>query len=94
MSLVFRDTPIIELFEMIARKERINIVLGRGVAGNFAVNLYNMTSRQAIFAIAEAGGYTVTVREKASTGSAPPVSRRAPREGWLSASSTTTSKCS
>ena len=63
MSFVFRATSIIELFEMIARKERINIVVGRGVAGNVAVNLYNMTSRQAIFAIAEAGGYTVTVRE-------------------------------
>jgi type II secretory pathway component GspD/PulD (secretin) len=63
MSFVFRDTSIIELLEMIARKERINIVVGRGVAGNVAVNLYNMTSRQAIFAIAEAGGYAVTVRE-------------------------------
>ena len=63
MSFVFRDTSIVELFEMIARKERINIVLGRGVAGNVAVNLYNMTSRQAISAIAEAGGYIVTVRE-------------------------------
>ncbi len=63
MSFVFRDTPIGELFEMLARRERINIVLGRGVTGNVAVNLYNMTTRQAIFAIAEAGGYGVTVRE-------------------------------
>ncbi|MES2759989.1 MAG: hypothetical protein V4693_21665 [Pseudomonadota bacterium] len=63
MSFVFRDTPIGELFEMLARRERLNIVLGRGVTGNVAVNLYNMTTRQAIFAIAEAGGYGVTVRE-------------------------------
>jgi type II secretory pathway component GspD/PulD (secretin) len=63
LSFVFRDTPIAELFEMIARKERINIVLGRGVGGNVAVNLYNLAPRQAIYAIAEAGGYTVTARE-------------------------------
>lgn len=62
-SFVFRDTPIKELFEMLARRERINIVLGRGVTGNVAVNLYNMSTRQAIFAIAEAAGYSVSVRE-------------------------------
>jgi type II secretory pathway component GspD/PulD (secretin) len=63
LSYVFRDTPIVELFEMIARKERINIVVGRGVSGNVAVNLYNLPVRQAIYAIAEAGGYTVTMRD-------------------------------
>ncbi len=63
MSLVFRDTPISELFEMLARRDRINIVLARGVTGNVAVNLYNTTTRQAVFAIAEAAGYSVTVRE-------------------------------
>lgn len=63
MSLVFRDTPISELFEMLARRDRINIVLARGVTGNVAVNLYNTTTRQAVFAIAEAAGYSVTVRD-------------------------------
>lgn len=63
VSFVFRDMPIVELFEMIARKERINIVLGRGVTGTVAVNLYNLSMRQAIYAIAEAGGYTVTMRD-------------------------------
>lgn len=62
-SFVFRDTPIAELFEMIARHERINIMLGKGVAGNVAVSLYDMTPRQAIYAIAEAGGYKVVVRD-------------------------------
>ena len=56
MSFLFRDTPIAELFEMISRKERVNIVLGHGVNGNVSVNLYDMTVRQAIYAIAEAGG--------------------------------------
>lgn len=62
-SFVFRDTPIKELFEMLARRERINIVLARGVTGNVAVNLYNMNTRQAIYAIAEAAGYSVSVRD-------------------------------
>jgi len=62
-SFVFRDTPIAELFEMIARHERVNIMLGKGVTGNVAVSLYDMTPRQAIFAIAEAGGYQVLTRE-------------------------------
>jgi type II secretory pathway component GspD/PulD (secretin) len=62
MSYTFRDTPITELFNMISRTARINIVLGKGVAGNVSINLYDMTVRQAIEAIAEAGGYMVTER--------------------------------
>lgn len=62
MSYTFRDTPIGELFNMIARSARINIMLGRGVSGNVSINLYDMTVRQAIAAIAEAGGYSVSER--------------------------------
>lgn len=62
-SFVFRDTPIAELFEMISRHERVNIMLGKGVTGNVAVSLYDMTPRQAIYAIAEAGGYQVIARD-------------------------------
>jgi len=61
-SFMFRDTPIAELFEMIARRERINIVLGKGVSGNVAVSLYDMSPRDAIYAIAEAGGFQVLTR--------------------------------
>ena len=61
-SFMFRDTPIAELFEMIARRERINITLGKGVTGNVAVSLYEMTPREAIYAIAEAGGFQVLAR--------------------------------
>ncbi|HEX9174008.1 MAG TPA: hypothetical protein VF861_15250 [Telluria sp.] len=62
-SLVFRDAPIAELFEMISRRERINIMLGKGVSGNVAISLYDVTPRQAIQAIAEAGGYQVVERD-------------------------------
>lgn len=63
-SLVFRDAPIAELFEMISRRERINILLGKGVTGNVAISLYDVTPRQAIQAIADAGGYQVLERDR------------------------------
>jgi len=62
MSYTFRDTPISELFNMIARTAHVNIVLTRGVSGNVSISLYDLTVREAIEAIAEAGGYAVTER--------------------------------
>jgi type II secretory pathway component GspD/PulD (secretin) len=62
MSYSFRDTPIAELFNMLSRTGHVNIVLARGVAGNVSINLYDLTVRQAIDAVAEAGGYVVTER--------------------------------
>lgn len=62
MSYTFRDTPISELFNMISRTAKVNIVLGRGVGGNVSISLYDLTVRQAIEAIAEAGGYAVSER--------------------------------
>ena len=61
-SYTFRDTPISELFDMLARTSRVNIVLAKGVTGNVSVSLYDLTVREAIEAIAEAGGYVVTAR--------------------------------
>lgn len=62
MSYTFSDTPISELFNMIARSARVNIMLGRGVSGTVSINLYDLTVREAIEAIAQAGGYTVSER--------------------------------
>jgi len=62
MSYTFRDTPISELFNMIARSARVNIMLGRGVTGNVSINLYDLTARQALEAVAQAGGFTVSER--------------------------------
>ena len=59
LSMSFRDAPIQEVFEMLARGERVNIILRKGVAGNVSVNLYNVTVPQAVQSIAEAGGYVV-----------------------------------
>jgi type II secretory pathway component GspD/PulD (secretin) len=62
-TYLFRDTPIAELFEMISRRARVNIVLGKGVTGNVAVSLYDTGAREAIHAIAEAGGFKVVERD-------------------------------
>lgn len=62
MSFVFRDAPVAELFEMLSRKERVNIMLSPGVTGKVTVNLYDISLRQAIYAIAEAAGYSVDER--------------------------------
>jgi type II secretory pathway component GspD/PulD (secretin) len=61
-TYLFRDTPIAELFEMISARDRVSIMLGKGVTGNVAVSLYDMSAREAIHAIAEAGGYKVVER--------------------------------
>lgn len=62
ISLVLRDTPIVEVFDMLARSEKVNIVLGKGVTGNVSVNLHAVTLEQAIKAAAEAGGYVAERR--------------------------------
>src|SRR5690606_10327357 len=61
-SYAFNDTPVSELFNMIARSARVNIMLGRGVSGKVSINLYDLTVREAIEAIAQAGGYIVSER--------------------------------
>ncbi|MDB5728077.1 MAG: uncharacterized protein JWQ00_1282 [Noviherbaspirillum sp.] len=62
LSFAFRNAPIAELFEMLSRRERVNIMLSPGVTGNATVNLYDVSLRQAIHAIAESAGYGVDER--------------------------------
>jgi type II secretory pathway component GspD/PulD (secretin) len=62
ISLSFRDAPIQEVFEMLSRQERVNILLAKGVSGTVTMNLYDTTLPQAIRAIADAAGYTVEER--------------------------------
>ena len=58
----FRDSPIQEVFDVLSRKDRVNIILGKGVTGVVSVNLYNVTVKQAIYRVAEAAGYAVELR--------------------------------
>jgi type II secretory pathway component GspD/PulD (secretin) len=62
VNLNFRATPIEEVFDMLSRKDRVNIILSKGVTGTVSVNLYNVTVKEAIFSIARAAGYWVEVR--------------------------------
>ena len=63
ISLNFRDASIHEVFDVLSRKDRVNIVVGRSVIGNVSVNLYDVTVHDAIYRVAEAGGYTVEYRK-------------------------------
>lgn len=59
ISVSFRDSPIQEVFQMLAQGERVNILLRKGITGNVSISLYDVTVPEAIQSIAEAGGYAV-----------------------------------
>ena len=62
INVNFRATPIEEVFDMLSRKDNVNIILTRGVTGTVSVNLYNVTVREAIYRVAQASGYWVEER--------------------------------
>ncbi|MDX1776308.1 MAG: OmpA family protein [Desulfobulbales bacterium] len=59
ISMSLDDVEIAEAFEMISRRDRINIILDKSVSGTVSINLYDLTTEQAIYAIAESAGYAV-----------------------------------
>jgi type II secretory pathway component GspD/PulD (secretin) len=67
ISMVVRDAPVAEIFEMLARKERVSIVLGAEVEGNVSVSLFEVTLDRAIRAIAHAAGYAAERRSGSYT---------------------------
>ena len=62
VTLNFRESSIQEVFDVLSRKDKVNIILGKGVTGLVSVNLYNITVREAIYRVAEAAGYAVEYR--------------------------------
>jgi type II secretory pathway component GspD/PulD (secretin) len=62
ISMVVRDTPIEEVFEMLSRKERVSILVTKGVEGPVSVNLFDVSLDRAVGAIAESGGYVAERR--------------------------------
>lgn len=62
ISLSLRENEIAEAMDMLAKKERINILLGPGVEGEVSLNLYNMNVVDAMHAIANAAGFVVEQR--------------------------------
>jgi type II secretory pathway component GspD/PulD (secretin) len=61
-TLNFRNMPIEQVFELLSRNDKVNIILSKGVSGTVSVNLYNVTVKEAIQSVANAGGYWVEVR--------------------------------
>lgn len=59
VSISIRGADIAEVFEMLSREWKINILLGDGVEGKVSINLYNVSLRKAIHLIAVASGYAV-----------------------------------
>ena len=64
ITLSFRATPISEVYEMLSRQGRVNILLGQGVEGEVSVNLYDVGLDEAIRAVAAASGFVVEQRGK------------------------------
>jgi type II secretory pathway component GspD/PulD (secretin) len=62
VTLNFRASPIEEVFDALSRKDRTNIILGKGVTGDVSVNLYDVTVPEAIHRIAESAGFAVEYR--------------------------------
>jgi type II secretory pathway component GspD/PulD (secretin) len=51
-TLNFRNIPIEQVFELLSRKEQVNIIVTKGVGGTVSVNLYNVTVKEAIQSVA------------------------------------------
>lgn len=62
VTLALNDVEIAEAMEMLSIKEQVNIVLSKDVTGSISINLFNVSLREAILAIANAGGYAVEFR--------------------------------
>lgn len=61
-SLNLRNAPIEEVFELLSQKDKVNIIVSKGVSGSVSVNLYKVTLKEAIQSVANAGGYWVDMR--------------------------------
>lgn len=57
ITVSLRDVPVSDVFEMLSRNEKINVLVGKGVTGNVSVNLYNVSAEEAVRTVAEAAGY-------------------------------------
>jgi type II secretory pathway component GspD/PulD (secretin) len=62
VTLNFKDASIQEVFDILSRKDKVNIVLDKSVSGVVSVNLYDISVHDAIYRVAEAAGYSVELR--------------------------------
>ncbi|MCZ6889687.1 MAG: hypothetical protein O7H39_14455 [Gammaproteobacteria bacterium] len=59
ISLHLREVEISEVMEMLARQQRVNILLSEGVEGTLSLNLFEVSVDDAIRFIADAAGYAI-----------------------------------
>ncbi len=59
LSVSVQHTDVAEIFEMLSRHAKANILLSSGVNGDVSVNLYDVSLEQAIMSVAAAGGFAV-----------------------------------
>jgi type II secretory pathway component GspD/PulD (secretin) len=64
ITMTFKDVPIAEAFEMLSKRERVNIILGKGISGPINACLYSVTLDEAVHALAETAGYLVKKRHR------------------------------
>lgn len=62
VTISVRDTEIAEVIEMIARQQRVNVLLPGKVTGEISLNLYDVPVEQALAAVANAGGFALEKR--------------------------------
>jgi len=63
LCLSVRDTEIAEVFEMLSRSQRANILLTKDVTGPVSVHLFDVDFDTAVRAVAQASNYAVEVRD-------------------------------
>ena len=64
ISITVKHMDIAELYEMLSRQNKVNILLSDGVEGEVSVNLYNVSIKEAIHSIAQAAGFVVERHNK------------------------------
>ena len=64
ITVTFKDAPIGEAFAMLSKKERVNIILGKGISGTINACLYGVTLDEAVHALADTSGYRVKKRHR------------------------------
>ncbi len=59
ISISVQNTELNEVFEMLSREGKVNILLSSGVSGEISVNLYDVELEESIRTIAAAAGFAV-----------------------------------
>jgi type II secretory pathway component GspD/PulD (secretin) len=62
VTISVRDTEIAQVIEMIARQQRVNVLLPAKIKGEISLNLYDVPVEQALAAVANAGGFALEKR--------------------------------